>query len=221
MRDPLYKKLRGIQRGMKTRCYNPNNPAYKWYGAIGVRVCEEWLGIEGFLRTIDSVDGWNEEKFLKGELDLDKDFKVPGNKLYSPETCCFVDKLKNSTYRPNAMQEVIGLSPEDKLHSFTNIAQFAKTHNFHKANIAKAAKINDMAYGWVFTYKSSRKDIYLLKQELLSERRKFVLTKEGKTPLEFQYSTEAAEFIGVSRYTAEIMLRAGKTHNGWRLHRKV
>jgi hypothetical protein len=28
---------------MKQRCYNPNSPNYKYYGARGVVVCEQWL----------------------------------------------------------------------------------------------------------------------------------------------------------------------------------
>ena len=34
---------------MKTRCYNKNNPKYKVYGEIGVKVCNEWLGENGFI----------------------------------------------------------------------------------------------------------------------------------------------------------------------------
>ena len=33
-----------IWTGMLTRCFNPNCPAYKWYGARGVVVCDEWRG---------------------------------------------------------------------------------------------------------------------------------------------------------------------------------
>jgi hypothetical protein len=28
---------------MKARCYNPKCPAYKYYGARGILVCEQWL----------------------------------------------------------------------------------------------------------------------------------------------------------------------------------
>lgn len=28
--------------GMNQRCYNKNSPAYKWYGARGITVCDEW-----------------------------------------------------------------------------------------------------------------------------------------------------------------------------------
>lgn len=32
-----------IFSGMKSRCYNPNEKDYKYYGKKGVRICEEWL----------------------------------------------------------------------------------------------------------------------------------------------------------------------------------
>lgn len=31
-----------IWSGLKQRCLNPNSPAYKDYGARGIRVCDEW-----------------------------------------------------------------------------------------------------------------------------------------------------------------------------------
>ena len=37
-------RLYGIYRKMIDRCYNKNSRSYKNYGAIGVRVCKEWLG---------------------------------------------------------------------------------------------------------------------------------------------------------------------------------
>lgn len=38
-KHPLY----GTWTAMKQRCYNPNNKNYKYYGAKGIRVCDEWL----------------------------------------------------------------------------------------------------------------------------------------------------------------------------------
>ena len=31
-----------VWRGMKSRCYNKNNPSYKNYGGRGIQVCDEW-----------------------------------------------------------------------------------------------------------------------------------------------------------------------------------
>lgn len=39
-----YNKPKNYNRWMnlKMRCYNPNNRNYKWYGAKGVAMCDEW-----------------------------------------------------------------------------------------------------------------------------------------------------------------------------------
>jgi len=41
-----------IWAGMKQRCMNPKAPGYKWYGALGVKVCDEWLIFENFLEDM-------------------------------------------------------------------------------------------------------------------------------------------------------------------------
>lgn len=37
---------------MRARCANPNNTAFKYYGAQGVRVCERWNDFGAFLRDV-------------------------------------------------------------------------------------------------------------------------------------------------------------------------
>lgn len=34
---------------MKQRCSNPKNPAYKYYGGRGIKVCERWKVFDNFL----------------------------------------------------------------------------------------------------------------------------------------------------------------------------
>lgn len=41
-------RLYEIWTNMKTRCLNPNNRAFKWYGAVGVTICPEWMKFENF-----------------------------------------------------------------------------------------------------------------------------------------------------------------------------
>ena len=38
------KRLRSIWAGMKARCLDPKHKGYRWYGACGVKICDEWLG---------------------------------------------------------------------------------------------------------------------------------------------------------------------------------
>lgn len=41
-------RLNRIWRAMKQRCGNPKHSGYKWYGARGIAVCENWMSFEGF-----------------------------------------------------------------------------------------------------------------------------------------------------------------------------
>ena len=34
---------------MRARCENPDHPAYKWYGARGIKVCDRWQSVESFI----------------------------------------------------------------------------------------------------------------------------------------------------------------------------
>ena len=71
---------------MLMRCYSEKYlTKYPTYG--GCSVCEEWLNFQVFAV-------WAQENCVEG-YELDKDIKVKGNKIYSPETCLFVSKQDN------------------------------------------------------------------------------------------------------------------------------
>lgn len=73
-------------KNMLERCYNKKyqemKPTYK-----DCSVDEKWHNFQVFAE-------WFEEKYKEG-FELDKDILVKGNKIYSPETCCFVPKEIN------------------------------------------------------------------------------------------------------------------------------
>lgn len=62
-KHPLY----GIWRGMIARCTDPENKAFRIYGARGIRVCERWSTFSNFVQdmsprpslmhSIDRIDG--------------------------------------------------------------------------------------------------------------------------------------------------------------------
>ena len=59
---------------------------------MGCTVCEEWLNYSNF-------KVWYDQNRIKGmALDLDKDILFKGNKVYSPETCCFVPHAINTLF---------------------------------------------------------------------------------------------------------------------------
>ena len=87
-----------VWNNMLNRCYNDDihvtHPTYK-----DCIVCSLWHQFSNFKGWFDShyIDGWY----------LDKDILFKGNKLYSPDTCCFVPceinniVLKRQNYRGN------------------------------------------------------------------------------------------------------------------------
>lgn len=101
---------------MIDRCYNTKSSKYKSYGAIGVRVCNEWLSdINIFLKDAREIDGFN-KFYLKPYLyQLDKDYKqmnIPKQyRIYSKNTCTFL------YYQDNANIKVI----ENKKHGMYGI----------------------------------------------------------------------------------------------------
>lgn len=80
--------------GMLKRCYNPENlknvrPSYK-----DVIVCSEWHCFQTFA-------DWFVKNHKEG-YDLDKDLKLIGNKVYSPEYCSFIPREVNSLFTGTA-----------------------------------------------------------------------------------------------------------------------
>lgn len=45
----------GVWTGMLTRCYNKNTESYPDYGGRGIRVCDQWMGREGFQTFIQDM----------------------------------------------------------------------------------------------------------------------------------------------------------------------
>jgi hypothetical protein len=90
-KHPLYHVWGGIIQ----RCYNKKSPAYRNYGARGVRVCDEWrYDFKAFYDWCIS-NGWN------SKLEIDKDAKGDGL-LYSSDTCSmFTSKQNNRNRRDN------------------------------------------------------------------------------------------------------------------------
>ena len=68
---------------------------------FGVTVCEEWHNFQSFAKWCHSQDFFNIKDKKGKRYDLDKDILVKGNKIYSPETCCFVPSEINCLFIRN------------------------------------------------------------------------------------------------------------------------
>lgn len=77
--------------GMFARCYSKNEQV-KCPSYIGCSVDERWHNFQVFAKWYE--DNW--KPYMDKSWQLDKDILFKGNKIYSPETCCFVPNVLNS-----------------------------------------------------------------------------------------------------------------------------
>lgn len=97
-KHPLY----SVWIGIKKRCYSPKCKEYKFYGAIGVKVCDEWMDFKPFHEWCVS-NNW--EKGLHVDRFPDK------SGHYSPENCRITTcKKNNNNRRSNALLTVDGVT---------------------------------------------------------------------------------------------------------------
>ena len=75
---------------MKARCYNSNKKDYRWYGANGIQVCQEWLN------NPQAFEMWAIENGYADNLTIDR---IDENKNYCPDNCRWVTAGENSKYK--------------------------------------------------------------------------------------------------------------------------
>jgi len=125
VKHPLYI----IWISMKMRCYNPNEKAYKDYGARGVTICQEWLSDFQDFFDWAIANGWEKGKFI------DKDIKNPNSKEYSPENCSIVTRVENNRARRGVK---LTIKDADFIStSLLSVKELAKTYNVHISSIYK------------------------------------------------------------------------------------
>lgn len=86
-RHPLYTKW----RGMKCRCYNPNDRCFKNYGARGIKVCKRW--IDSFPNFLEDM-----EATFRKSLTLER---TNNNGDYTPKNCrwtTYGEQLNNTRW---------------------------------------------------------------------------------------------------------------------------
>ena len=79
---------------IKRKCYNPNDDHYKYYGARGIKVCDEWLN------NPKAFYNWSMENGYQNNLTIDR-IDVNGN--YEPNNCRWVDMSTQVRNRRNTI----------------------------------------------------------------------------------------------------------------------
>lgn len=73
-------RLYRIYHDMVSRCYRKSINGYGNYGGRGIRVCEEWLGEEGFMNFMK----WSLDNGYNDEVTIDR---LDSNGNYEPRNC--------------------------------------------------------------------------------------------------------------------------------------
>lgn len=84
-----YPKQYNVWKGIRQRCYNPNNPEYHCYGGKGVAMCDEWK-----LSPTAFCQWWESQcPELDSELTIDR---INSDGDYEPSNCQLISRSENS-----------------------------------------------------------------------------------------------------------------------------
>lgn len=123
-----------IWHSMIARCYGGNDKAY-----FDCTVCDEWHDYQNFAR-------WFEHHAKSKDLQIDKDIKVKGNRIYSPENCLMVTKSENikaKVYRDennkNGYAGIVQSKYKDKIYYGARVTVNGKRKRIGSFSTAKEA----------------------------------------------------------------------------------
>ena len=79
---------------MRERCGTPSHHAFRWYGAKGVKVCEEWSTFEAFKDWALSAGYEHHPELSRGDrLSIDR---INPDGDYEPSNCRWIPGRENS-----------------------------------------------------------------------------------------------------------------------------
>lgn len=175
-----YTRIYKIWGGIKSRCYSKNSLYYKFYGARGIKVCDEWLDKKkGFINFYNwAIKNGYDENAKRGECTIDR-INVNGD--YEPSNCRWVtNKEQQINKRSNHFLTYNGET--------LTISQWAEK-----------LKINDSSLTHFVNDKKGNIESFLEKEK--KRKRKVVLIEKDtmKKFKEFSTAIEAMNFLKLNK----------------------
>lgn len=84
------KRIKDTFKCMIYRCYKETNKDYRWYGAKGIKICDEWINAPKLFEE------WVMDNGYADDLTIDR---IDSNKDYSPDNCRWVSNEYNAKYK--------------------------------------------------------------------------------------------------------------------------
>jgi len=125
-------------RNMLKRCYSTANfetqPTYKCCSVV-----TDWHNYQNFA-------AWFELNYRTG-MELDKDIKIKGNKVYGPKTCAFVTPQQNK--EAALAKRYTFISPEGETVNIYNLTKFCRENGLNEGGMNSVANNKaDQHKGW-------------------------------------------------------------------------
>lgn len=152
-RCPYYDKWASMLKRCYSEKYIAKFPTYK-----DCIVCDEWL-------TFSNFKLWMQQQDWEGK-ELDKDILFPGNKVYSPHTCCFIDDAVNKFILDNETKRgewPIGVCWDKQTGKF--IAQIGKGKGGGVVKLGRFDTPEAAHKAWVIEKCSQAKNLALLQAD--------------------------------------------------------
>ena len=100
-------------RGMKSRCYNPNNKSYYDYGGRGIKVCEKWKDdLQSFYDDVSKLEHFGEKGYTLDRINNDADYE-PNNVRWATKSEQNTNKRNNINITYNGKTQCLKLWAEE------------------------------------------------------------------------------------------------------------
>ncbi len=136
---PYIESIHTCWANMIKRCYDKEvqakHPTY-----IGCSVCDEWLCFSNFYV-------WYVSNYKQG-YEIDKDKKVPGNKVYSPDLCSFIISEENIQLAHQKMYQL--RNKDGRVEIVENMTKFCRDNGLSNSNMHSVRNGKRKSHnGWI------------------------------------------------------------------------